>query len=91
MNGIGADLGRPDAPAKVAGEFTFLTDRHLDGCAWAAVVRSPYPHARVVSAGEPAVPGTIAVFGRPTCRVRRSTPRSSRLIRCSLGPRDEGC
>jgi putative selenate reductase molybdopterin-binding subunit len=66
VNGIGADLGRPDALAKVAGEFTFLTDRRLAGCAWAVVVRSPHPHARVVSIGAadgPAVPGTIGIFG----------------------------
>lgn len=65
MNGTGAALPRPDAQSKAAGRFAFLGDRDLGDCAWAAVVRSPHPHARVaaIDIGHlRAQPGVVAVF-----------------------------
>ncbi len=55
----------PAWPAKVAGRFAYLTDLRIPGCLHAAVVRSPYPHARVAGIDVAALhrrPGVRAVF-----------------------------
>lgn len=46
---LGASPTRPDAPAKVAGEFAFSSDLTADGAVWGATLRSPHPHARIVA------------------------------------------
>ncbi|MBX5468104.1 MAG: xanthine dehydrogenase family protein molybdopterin-binding subunit [Firmicutes bacterium] len=40
-------MARIDAPAKVAGTMAFTADVRRPGLCYAAVVRSPYPHARI--------------------------------------------
>ena len=47
--GIGASPTRPDAVAKVAGEFAFSSDLPFDDAVWGATLRSPHPHARIRS------------------------------------------
>ena len=55
---------RSDAAAKLAGNGGYLTDRQTPGMLHAAVVRSPHPHARIVSidlSAAVAIPGVHAV------------------------------
>jgi len=40
---------RPDGPGKVTGEMPYLTDMSAPGMLHGTVLRSPYPHARIVS------------------------------------------
>jgi len=46
---IGTSPTRPDGIAKVQGGFEFSSDLSVDGCLWGATLRSPHPHARIVS------------------------------------------
>jgi len=47
--GLGTSPARPDGVAKVQGTFAFSSDLGADGVLWGATLRSPHPHARVVS------------------------------------------
>jgi CO/xanthine dehydrogenase Mo-binding subunit len=61
---IGESVPRRDGVAKVTGAARFTTDLSVAGMAWARVLRSPYPHARIRSidtAEAAAHPGVIAV------------------------------
>ncbi|MGZ9276016.1 MAG: xanthine dehydrogenase family protein molybdopterin-binding subunit [Candidatus Limnocylindrales bacterium] len=61
---IGESVPRRDGVEKVTGAARFTTDLSLPGMAWASIVRSPYPHARIVSidtAAARAVRGVVAV------------------------------
>jgi xanthine dehydrogenase molybdenum-binding subunit len=72
-----ARVPRRDAAAKAAGTFPFLGDRPIAGCLWAAVVRSPHPHAELLSldtAALAAMPGVVAVFGAGDVPARRFNP-----------------
>ena len=46
---VGESPRRPDGPPKVRGEFEYSSDLKVDGMLWGATVRSPHPHARIVS------------------------------------------
>jgi len=46
---LGTSPTRPDGVAKVQGTFEFSSDISADGCLFGATLRSPYPHARIVS------------------------------------------
>jgi len=63
---IGESVPRRDGVAKVTGAARFTSDLSVPGMAWARIVRSPYPHARIVSvdtSAARAVPGVVAVVG----------------------------
>ncbi|MDA8070600.1 MAG: molybdopterin-dependent oxidoreductase [Actinomycetota bacterium] len=47
--GIGTDASRPDGTLKATGQFGFSSDLWTEGMIWGATVRSPHPHAAVVS------------------------------------------
>ncbi|GAA2468984.1 molybdopterin-dependent oxidoreductase [Streptomyces thermolineatus] len=47
--GLGASLMPEDASAKTQGTFPYAADLWAEGLLWAAVLRSPHPHARIVS------------------------------------------
>jgi xanthine dehydrogenase D subunit len=47
--GIGTNAPRPDGVAKVSGEFSFSSDLSAENMLWGATLRSPHPHARIVS------------------------------------------
>jgi xanthine dehydrogenase D subunit len=49
IGGVGASVARPDGDAKVLGTFAFSSDLNADGMLWGATLRSPHPHARIVS------------------------------------------
>src|SRR3954468_6916134 len=62
---IGTPIPRVEGPDRVAGRARFTADINLPGVLWTSVVRSPYPHARVVSidaSAALAVPGVMAVL-----------------------------
>jgi CO/xanthine dehydrogenase Mo-binding subunit len=44
---IGAPIARAEGPEKVTGAARYAADIRLPGMLWGAVLRSPYPHARI--------------------------------------------
>mgnify|MGYP001171820641 FL=1 len=46
---FGQPLGRVDGPDKVTGKARYSADINLPGTLWGKSLRSPYPHARIVS------------------------------------------
>ena len=46
---LGDSIARPDGVPKVQGTFAFSGDLTADGFLWGATLRSPHPHARIVS------------------------------------------
>ena len=62
---IGESAIRPDAPPKVQGRFAFSNDLWAEGMLSGATLRSPHPHARIVSLDIGpawAIPGVRAVI-----------------------------
>ena len=62
---VGHNVPRVDGVDKVSGEATYAADVKLEGVLWAKTVRSPYPHARIVSidsSAAKALPGVHAVI-----------------------------
>jgi xanthine dehydrogenase D subunit len=62
---VGESVRRFDAPAKVRGDFVYSSDLRAEGMLWGATVRSPHPHARIISidtARARAMPGVHAVL-----------------------------
>ena len=63
-HGLGASLPPSDARAKTEGTFPYAADLWAEGLLWAAVLRSPHPHARIRSVDTSqarAMPGVRAV------------------------------
>ena len=61
---VGKDVPRTDAVPKVTGAAQYVADLHFPGLLHAAVLRSPHPHARIVSidtSAAAAIPGVKAV------------------------------
>lgn len=61
---VGKDMPRTDAVPKVTGAAQYVADLNLPGMLHAVVLRSPHPHARIVSidvSAAQAVPGVKAV------------------------------
>ncbi|WP_119067788.1 xanthine dehydrogenase subunit D [Rubrobacter indicoceani] len=46
---VGESMARPDGVAKVKGEFEYSSDLRVDGMLHGATLRSPHPHASIVS------------------------------------------
>src|ERR1700759_1896784 len=65
MNAIGQPLRRKEDHRLITGQGRFSDDFNLDGQAYAAIVRSPYPHARIVAVDleqARAMPGVLGIF-----------------------------
>src|SRR5205085_11022878 len=75
---IGKDIKRREDPALLMGTATYTNDIKLPGLLHAAVLRSPYPHARIVSIDTSAakkLPGVYAVLtGRDAAEVIDPVP-----------------
>jgi xanthine dehydrogenase D subunit len=48
-DGIGESPLRPDGVSKLKGDFEYAQDLHADRMLWGATLRSPHPHARILS------------------------------------------
>jgi CO/xanthine dehydrogenase Mo-binding subunit len=62
---IGISAPRVEGASKVTGSATYSADVKLPGMLWAKVLRSPHPHARIVSVDTTAakqVPGVVDVL-----------------------------
>ncbi|MFL5097988.1 MAG: xanthine dehydrogenase family protein molybdopterin-binding subunit, partial [Xanthobacteraceae bacterium] len=62
---IGQPVPRKEDERLITGKGRFSDDFHVDGQAYAAMVRSPHPHARIVSvntSAAQAMPGVLGVF-----------------------------
>lgn len=62
---VGKDVPRTDAVPKVTGAAQYVADIHMSGMLHAAVLRSPHPHARILSMDTSAarsMPGVKAVI-----------------------------
>src|SRR5437764_5386886 len=75
---IGKDIKRREDPALLMGTAIYTNDIRLPGMLHAAVLRSPYPHARIVSIDTSAakkLPGVYAVLtGRDAVEVIDPVP-----------------
>ncbi|WP_326600581.1 xanthine dehydrogenase family protein molybdopterin-binding subunit [Streptomyces sp. NBC_01803] len=63
-HGLGASVEPAEADAKVRGTYPYTADLWAEGLLWAAVLRSPHPHARIkgIDTAEAAeMPGVRAV------------------------------
>ena len=72
MTVIGTNLRRIDGIEKVSGQGLFAGDLRLPGMAYAKVLRSPLPHARIRRidpAKAAALPGVVAVLSRDNLNV----------------------
>jgi carbon-monoxide dehydrogenase large subunit len=62
---VGASLASPDGKAKATGRAHYTADRHLEDALFAVCLRSPHPHARIVSIDANdarSLPGVAAVL-----------------------------
>jgi len=74
---IGKPMPRKEDERLITGKGRFTDDFSLDGEAHAAMVRSPYPHARIVAidaAAAKAMPGVLGVFTGADCAADRLGP-----------------
>jgi carbon-monoxide dehydrogenase large subunit len=65
MGAVGTPLKRKEDPRFVTGTGTYLDDVKLTNLAHAAILRSPYAHARIRAidtSGAAAMPGVVAVY-----------------------------
>jgi carbon-monoxide dehydrogenase large subunit len=65
MGVVGQSIKRREDPRLITGEAKYLDDIQLPGLAHAAILRSPYAHARIVSidtSAAAALPGVIGVY-----------------------------
>jgi len=65
LSSIGQPTAHVEGPAKVTGQAKYSADIILPGMLWGKCLRSPFPHARVVSidtANAKQVPGVYAVL-----------------------------
>src|SRR5947209_5802503 len=65
---IGKDIKRREDPALLMGTAIYTNDVNLPGMLHAAVLRSPYPHARIVSIDTSAAKLHLGVFAVLTGR-----------------------
>jgi CO/xanthine dehydrogenase Mo-binding subunit len=62
---VGKSIPRIEGPEKVTGQAQFVADITLPGLLWAKILRSPHPHARIVSVDYSkalAMPGVVAAI-----------------------------
>jgi aerobic carbon-monoxide dehydrogenase large subunit len=65
MGVVGTSIKRREDPRLITGEAKYIDDLQLPGLTYAAILRSPYAHARIKSINTEAakaMPGVLAVF-----------------------------
>ena len=70
INNIGQPLRRKEDERLITGKGRFTDDFSIAGQAYAAIVRSPYPHARIAAIRKDAalaMPGVLGVFTGADC------------------------
>ena len=80
---IGKPIRRAEDERLITGKGRFSDDFRLEGQTFAAMVRSPHPHARIRgidTAAARAMPGVLGIFTGADCVADRLRP--SRTIRC---------
>src|SRR6202045_2841223 len=74
---IGKPMPRKEDARLITGKGQFTDDFRLDGQTYAVMVRSPYPHARIVAidaAAAKKVPGVLGVFTGADCAADKLGP-----------------
>src|ERR1700726_1139445 len=74
---IGKPMPRKEDARLITGKGRFTDDFNLDGQSYAVMVRSPYPHARIVAidaAAAKAMPGVLGVFTGADCLADKLAP-----------------
>jgi aerobic carbon-monoxide dehydrogenase large subunit len=74
---IGKPMPRKEDARLITGKGRFTDDFSLDGQTYAMMVRSPYPHARIVAidaAAAKAMPGVLGVFTGADCLADKLAP-----------------
>ena len=74
---IGKPLPRKEDERLITGKGRFTDDFNLDGQAYAVMVRSPYPHARIVAidaAPAKQMPGVLGAYTGADCAADRLKP-----------------
>jgi carbon-monoxide dehydrogenase large subunit len=74
---IGKPLPRKEDARLITGKGRFTDDFSLDGQTYAVMVRSPYPHARIVAidaAAAKKMPGVLGVFTGADCSADKLAP-----------------
>src|SRR6202045_4135236 len=74
---IGKPMPRKEDARLITGKGRFTDDFNLDGQTYAMMVRSPYPHARIVAidaAVAKALPGVLGVFTGADCMADKLAP-----------------
>jgi aerobic carbon-monoxide dehydrogenase large subunit len=74
---IGKPMPRKEDARLITGKGRFTDDFNLDGQAYAVMVRSPHPHARIVAidaAGARTMPGVLGVFTGADCLADKLGP-----------------
>ncbi len=80
IGNIGVSHPRRDLPEKLTGEATYTADVRLPGMLFGAILRSPYPHARIAAvdasraAALPGVHAVLTPFDAPEGRVAPDMP-----------------
>ncbi len=71
LKSVGKPIPRNEDQRLITGKGRFSDDFSLPGQIWAAMVRSPHPHARIVSIDKTdalKMPGVLAVYTGADCR-----------------------
>ena len=74
---IGKPMPRKEDARLITGKGRFTDDFNLDGQSYAVMVRSPYPHARIVAidaAAAKQMPGVLGVFTGADCAADKLGP-----------------
>jgi carbon-monoxide dehydrogenase large subunit len=77
VSAVGSPVLRKEDQRLLTGAGRFTDDFNLPGQAYAAIVRSPHPHARIVRvdiARARAMPGVLGVYGGADCVADRLRP-----------------
>ena len=86
FDSINKEVPRLESWKKASGQAVYTDDIRLPNMAYAALVRSPYSRAKVLSidvSEAEKVPGYLAACCRRRCPRRTSTARATRPPRCS--------